>query len=81
MLFRSIGCDTGATPEIIQDKINGLIYHRGNVVELADRIEQVYNNHELGNLLSSSAIHTTMSKFTMEENVRQINEVLVQMRK
>lgn len=76
-----IGCDTGATPEIIQDKINGLIYHRGNVVELADRIEQVYNNHELGNLLSSAAIHTTMSKFTMEENVRQINEVLVQMRK
>lgn len=73
-----IGCDTGATPEIITDNINGMIYHRGNIVELADKIEAVYNNHALGNRLSQGALKTVLTKFTMRENVKQINEVLEQ---
>lgn len=74
-----IGCDTGATPEIITDNIDGMIYHRGNVVELADKIEAVYNNHALGNRLSQGALKTVSTRFTMRENVKQINEVLEQM--
>lgn len=71
-----IGCDTGATPEIITDGVDGLIYHQGDEKDLADKIENVYLNHKLGNRLSSGAITTTTRKFTMKENVSQINEVL-----
>lgn len=76
-----IGCDTGATPEIIKDNIDGRIYHRGNVTELADRIEEVYENHDLGNRLSQEALKTTAVKFTIQENVKQINKLLEQTRK
>ncbi len=74
-----IGCDTGATPEIITDNIDGMIYHRGNISELADKIEAVYNDHALGNRLSQGALKTTSTKFTMRENVKQINEIIEQM--
>lgn len=74
-----IGCDTGATPEIITDNIDGMIYHRGNTVELADKIEAVYKNHALGNRLSQGALKTASTKFTMRENVKQINKLLEQM--
>ena len=39
-----IGCNTGATPEIILDNINGLIYQRGNFKELADKIAVSYTH-------------------------------------
>lgn len=74
-----IGCDTGATPEIITDNVDGMIYHRGNTVELADKIEAVYNDHSLGNRLSQEALKTTSKKFTMEENVNQINNIIKKM--
>lgn len=72
-----IGCDTGATPEIIDDGINGLLYHRGDYKQLASLIERVYRDHELGNRLSEGALMTTRRKFTMNENVREINKVLL----
>lgn len=75
-----IGCDTGATPEIITDNVDGLIYHRGKVDELADKIESVYKNHKLANRLSAAALKTTEQKFTMQDNVRQINTLLLHMR-
>ena len=75
-----IGCDTGATPEIITDNVDGLIYHRGKVDELADKIESVYKNHKLANRLSAAALKTTERKFTMQDNVQQINTLLLHMR-
>lgn len=39
-----IGADAGATPEIIRDEENGLLYRVGDPVSLADRIEWVLDN-------------------------------------
>ena len=72
----TIGCDTGATPEIIEDNVNGMIYHQGDPNSLADCIEKVFLNRGLGDKLSNAALHFAESHFTMSNNVRGINAVL-----
>ena len=72
-----IGCDTGATPEIINNEENGLIYKQGNHISLANCIERVYRDPVLGNSLSRNAIEFTKANFTLEKNVKEINEVFL----
>lgn len=74
-----IGCDTGATPEIITDNVDGLLYHRGNIIDLANKIESVYKDHKLGNRLSREALLMTKEKFTMKKNVEEINDLFADM--
>lgn len=74
-----IGADTGATPEIINDGLSGLIYQQGNSDSLAECIERIYLNHGLGDSLSENAYQYTRTHFTMEENVKTISEVLESM--
>lgn len=71
-----IGCDTGATPEIIEDGVTGLIYPQGDHLSLAERIMQVYENRMLGNQLSRNALAFIKDHFTMEQNVAEIERVL-----
>ena len=72
-----IGSDTGATPEIIKDGINGLIYHQGDFKDLASKIVTVYENRAKGDFLSATALEFVKTNFTMSGNVEQINNVLL----
>lgn len=71
-----IGANTGATPEIIQNNVNGLLYEQGNPKDLADKIESIYCNIQLQKRLSKEAVEFSKTNFTMENNVKQINEIL-----
>ena len=71
-----IGANTGATPEIITDFRNGLLYSQGNPKDLADKIELIYNDVQLGKSLSQQAIAFTKTHFTMDKNVKEIDNVL-----
>lgn len=71
-----IGANTGATPEIITDKQNGLLYEQGNPIDLANKIELIYNNIDLEDKLSNNALEFSKNHFTMEENVSRINDIL-----
>lgn len=42
-----IASDTGANPELIEDRVTGLLYHYNDVKELANKIEEVYKNRGL----------------------------------
>ena len=51
-------------------------YKKGDYKQLADEIEMVISNRALGDKLSANALKTTKKRFTMEENVRHINDVI-----
>lgn len=71
-----IGSDTGATPEIITDGVNGLLYKHGDYLDLANKIKKVCDNYSLGDRLSQGALKTTENNFTMEKNVKEIQDIL-----
>lgn len=71
-----IGANTGATPEIIRNNVNGLLYEQGNPTDLADKIESIYCDIQLQKKLSKEAVEFSKKNFTMENNVKQINEIL-----
>lgn len=76
-----IGANTGGTPEIIIDGYNGLLYNQGNPEELAKKMLKLYKDSNLKNEMSNNAIEYTKTHFTMDENVRRINEVLFMAKK
>lgn len=76
-----IGANTGGTPEIIIDGYNGLLYNQGNPEELAKKMLKLYKDSNLKNAMSNNAIEYTKTHFTMDENVRRINEVLFMAKK
>lgn len=72
-----VGANTGATPEIIKDNINGLLYEQGNPTDLANKIESIYYDIQLQKKLSQNALEFSKNNFTMENNVKQINDILM----
>lgn len=71
-----IGANTGATPEIIDDEKNGLLFQQGNAFELAEKIKIVIDNPAMGELLAANGVLFTKNNFTMDKNVAQINCIL-----
>eukprot|EP01029_Cantina_marsupialis_P008966 TRINITY_DN2104_c0_g2_i1.p2 TRINITY_DN2104_c0_g2~~TRINITY_DN2104_c0_g2_i1.p2 ORF type:complete len:107 (+),score=32.50 TRINITY_DN2104_c0_g2_i1:3-323(+) len=49
-----IGANSGGVLEIIDDNISGLLFESGNHMDLAFKIEKLYNNKEQINLLASN---------------------------
>ncbi|MGZ0874783.1 glycosyltransferase family 4 protein [Priestia megaterium] len=76
-----IGARGGATPEIIKDGINGLLYDTGNIHQLADKIEQVYNDREFKEDLSRNAYDFSKNNFTEEGYIRGITKILYKIQK
>lgn len=72
-----IGSNTGGTPEIIINGENGFLYNQGNPEDLADAVLRLYNDANLKNQMSKNAVEYTKTHFTMEENVKQINQLLI----
>lgn len=71
-----IGANTGATPEIINDGENGLLFQQGNAFDLAEKIKMVIDSPDMGELLAVNGVLFTKDNFTMDQNVAQINCVL-----
>lgn len=71
-----VGSNTGGTLDIIVDGYNGLLYKQGNYHDLADKIERIYLNHDFGNALSENCLKFSKTHFTMDGNVKEIEEVL-----
>lgn len=50
-----IGARSGATAELIEDGINGLLYRSGDAADLAERIRFVYENPAIGEAMGANA--------------------------
>ena len=62
-----IGSNTGATPELIQDGWNGLIYQAGNAESLAEKIELLYSDKCLSEQMGLNAYTWANMNFHLEK--------------
>jgi glycosyltransferase involved in cell wall biosynthesis len=68
-----IGARCGATAELIEDGVNGLLYNHGDAKDLADKIRYLTENPGIAKRLGNNAQSWVESSFTPE---RYINEIL-----
>lgn len=71
-----IGSNTGGTPEIIQDGINGYLYKQGDPDDLADKILMALSDEVQFNKVRKNAFELSESSFTVETNCKDIYKVL-----
>jgi glycosyltransferase involved in cell wall biosynthesis len=68
--------NSGGTAELIHDGETGLLYEAGNHVELADRIQRLYQNPEERARLGAAAYVWAAGRFTQQRYAREVIDVL-----
>lgn len=71
-----IGTASGATAELIQDGVTGLLYDSGNHDELADKIQYLYENSEERLRLGGAARIWVADRFTQERYAKEVFDLL-----
>ncbi len=71
-----IATRVGAVPEIIDDHKNGLLVKPKDPAELAEKINEVFQNNHLKNELGIQAHQTILFKFSLDKMVREIEDLL-----
>lgn len=64
----------GGTPEIIEDKKNGVLIHEQTPAKLALQIEELIDNEEYRHELSLKGIETIKQKFKLEDKTKEYIE-------
>lgn len=64
--------NTGANPELVADKIDGLVYSKGNILELRNLIHYCLCNQSAINKLKENAYKKAKNKFSMKEHASKI---------
>lgn len=70
-----IGANSGATPEIVRDKDNGLLYQEGDPYSLAESIEWAINHQAECNVIARRAKREAMQKYAPEPYTKQLLEI------
>ncbi len=70
-----IGTNTGGTPELITDGVNGFLFEYGNHIQLAECMKKYILDHTLVVKMGKNAYQFANGKFTPEENADKIIEV------
>ncbi|MBL79138.1 MAG: glycosyl transferase family 1 [Nitrosomonadaceae bacterium] len=76
-----IGSAAGATAELIQDGITGLLYNSGDHLELANKIQYLYENLEERLKIGASARNWADNRFTQERHAKEIFNILEELLK
>jgi glycosyltransferase involved in cell wall biosynthesis len=71
-----IGTDSGATPEIIHDKKNGLLYPAGDWKMLAQRIQYLMENKNIKNALARNGLHDANFIYDRSKYATAVTDVL-----
>ena len=71
-----IGASNGATGELIQDGVTGLLYNPGNHDELADKIQYLHENPEKRLKLGAAARIWAAYRFTQERYAKEVFNLL-----
>lgn len=67
-----IGANTGATPEIILDGINGFLYNKGNYIELSQVIERSILDFQHSMEIARFAQKEAIGKFSLKNDITQL---------
>lgn len=70
-----IGTNTGGTIEIVTHNENGLLYKQGSAADLADKIEELYNDRAKLKKIAQSGYNFSQNNFTPNTNVESIYNV------
>ena len=70
-----IGSDTGATPELVRDGENGYLYQKGNVDDLAGKMEIFLNYPEKIRVLGNNAYAWSTKMFTGKRNAELLEKL------
>lgn len=73
MLF--IGTNTGATPEIIHDGFDGLLYEQGNCVDLADKIIWAIHHRNTSKRIAAEGYKNAKENYSIGHVVEQLEEI------
>lgn len=65
----------GGLPEIIDDGVNGLLFEPGNSRDLAQKMNQLWNNPELGRKMGMAARAKAIREYTEEVTYHRLMEV------
>ena len=71
-----IGSASGATAELIQEGVTGLLYDSGNHNKLADKIQYLYENPEERLKLGTAARIWATDRFTQERYAEEVFDLL-----
>jgi glycosyltransferase involved in cell wall biosynthesis len=71
-----IGTETGGTPEILEDGLNGLTFEAGKAAMLAEKISRIAGDSELRVRLARAARQTIEDRFTFDRMVDEIEYYL-----
>lgn len=70
-----IGTNTGGTPELITDGVNGFLFEYGNHIQLAECMKKYILDYTLIANMGKSAYQTANGYFTPKENADKIMEI------
>jgi glycosyltransferase involved in cell wall biosynthesis len=71
-----IGARGGATPELIREGFNGLLYEPGDYLELAEKIKLLIDNPGLAKQMGENGCRWAQEEFTMASYVGKVLQVL-----
>lgn len=74
-----IGCNNGATPEIIHDGVTGFLYEKGNIQQLANLIEMLAINKNLSSCIGAAAQSYALNNFSLHNHINSLVEIYEEM--
>jgi len=77
MLFKKpvIGARSGATPELIKEGFNGLLYEPGNYQELAKKIKYLIKHPKEAKKIGENGFKEANKKYTIEKSANQVYKI------
>jgi glycosyltransferase involved in cell wall biosynthesis len=70
--------NSGGTTELIEEGETGLLYEPGNPIELADKMQYLYENPEFASKLGQAGYTWAVDRFTQKRYAREILDILTQ---
>ncbi|HFE9686364.1 glycosyltransferase family 4 protein [Clostridium perfringens] len=74
-----IAANTGASPEIIENNIDGFLYDNKNISDLADKIENIVRNKQIIKKVGNNAIKAAKEKFSTDINAKNIYKLYLKL--
>jgi glycosyltransferase involved in cell wall biosynthesis len=71
-----IGADAGATPELVQDGFNGLVYKVADPCDLAAKVLYLYQHPEIARCLGENGKRWAQAQFTKNRYAQQLTDIL-----
>lgn len=76
-----IGTNSGGTVELIDNNKNGLLFEQDNALDLADKIEYLYNNRSEIKRLGKNAYSSSKNKYLIDRCAKEIYNLYDKVRK